>query len=310
MPERKEFYFPSSDGRTSIHAVEWTPDGAARGVLQIAHGVADHAERYTDFMRFLAENGFASAADDHLGHGQSIEREDDKGFFADSEGWWRVLDDLKTVHDTMKEKYPDVPYIFFGHSMGSFLARSYLIRYPDDCDAVILSGTGQQGGLLVFSGYAVASFLVKKNGPRGDGKVLNDMAFGSYNKKIPQQKTDFDWISRDEEQVKKYIDDPFCGFVCKCSLYRDMMDGIRFISDKKNLEKMNRRTPVYFMSGADDPVGDYGKGVEKAYKMFCDAGMKDVMMRLYPGGRHEMLNEINRADVYRDILNWLNEHIK
>lgn len=310
MPSFDDFYFLSSTGINRIRVKTCTPDGPVRGFVQIAHGVADHAERYTDFMRFLAENGFASAADDHLGHGQSIEREDDKGFFADSEGWWRVLDDLKTVHDTMKEEYPDVPYIFFGHSMGSFLARSYLIRYPDDCDAVILSGTGQQGGLLVFSGYAVASFLVKKNGPRGDGKVLNDMAFGSYNKKIPQQKTDFDWISRDEEQVKKYIDDPFCGFVCKCSLYRDMMDGIRFISDKKNLEKMNRRTPVYFMSGADDPVGDYGKGVEKAYKMFCDAGMKDVMMRLYPGGRHEMLNEINRADVYRDILNWLNEHIK
>ncbi len=310
MPSFDDFYFLSSTGINRIRVKTCTPDGPVRGFVQIAHGVADHAERYADFMRFLAENGFASAADDHLGHGQSIEREDDKGFFADSEGWWRVLDDLKTVHDTMKEKFPDVPYIFFGHSMGSFLARSYLIRYPDDCDAVILSGTGQQGGLLVFSGYAVASFLVKKNGPRSDGKVLNDMAFGSYNKKIPQQKTDFDWISRDEEQVKKYIDDPFCGFVCKCSLYRDMMDGIRFISDKKNLEKMNRRTPVYFMSGADDPVGDYGKGVEKAYKMFCDAGMKDVMMRLYPSGRHEMLNEINRADVYRDILNWLNEHIK
>ena len=261
-------------------------------------------------MAFLADNGFFVAADDHLGHGQTIEREEDKGFFADSEGWWRVVDDLKTIHDTLKEKFPDIPYIFFGHSMGSFLARTYLIRYPDDCDAAIISGTGQQSPLLVASGSMIANMLVKKNGPRGDGKMLNDIAFGSYNKKIPHHYTEFDWLSRDEANVKKYVDDPLCGFVAKCSLYRDMMEGIKFISDKKNAEKMNKSTPVYFMSGSDDPVGDYGKGVEKAYKMFCDVGMKDVMIRLYPEGRHEMLNEINRGDVYRDILNWLNEKVK
>ncbi len=310
MPTFDNFYFISSTGVNRIRVMTCTPDGAVRGVVQIAHGIAEHVDRYADFMRFLAENGFVCAADDHLGHGQSIEREEDKGFFAEKDGWWRVVDDLKTLHDTMKEKYPDVPYIFFGHSMGSFLARTYLIRYPDDCDAAIISGTGQQSPLLVNSGSTIASFLVKKNGPRGDGKVLNDIAFGSYNKKIPHHYTEFDWLSRDEANVKKYIDDPLCGFVAKCSLYRDMMEGIKFISDKKNAEKMNKLTPVYFMSGAADPVGDYGKGVEKAYKMFCDVGMKDVMMRLYPEGRHEMLNEINRKDVCRDILNWLNEHIK
>jgi len=249
------------------------------------------------------------AADDHLGHGKSIEKEEDKGFFAETDGWWRVVDDLKTIHDTMKAKYPDVPYIFFGHSMGSFLARTYLIRYPDDCDAAIISGTGQQSPLMVNAGLFMAGMLTKKNGPRGDGKMLNDIAFGSYNDKIKFRYTEFDWLSRDEENVKKYIDDPLCGFVAKCSLYRDMMEGIKFISSKKNAAKMNKNTPVYFMSGEADPVGEYGKGVNKAYKMFCDVGMKDVMIRLYPEGRHEMLNEINRADVYRDILNWLNEKV-
>ena len=162
---------------------------------------------------------------------------------------------------------------------------------------------------MVKAGLFMANMLVKKNGPRGDGKLLNDIAFGSYNDKIKFRYTEFDWLSRDQENVKKYIDDPLCGFVAKCSLYRDMMEGIQFISSQKNAARMNKKTPIYFMSGEADPVGEYGKGVNKAYKMFCDVGMKDVMIRLYPEGRHEMLNEINRAEVYRDILNWLNEKV-
>ncbi len=309
MPTFDNFYFISSTGVNRIRVKTCTPDGEVRGVVQIAHGVAEHADRYAEFMSFLAENGFAVAADDHLGHGQSIEREEDKGFFAEKDGWWRIVDDLKTVHDTMKEKYPNVPYVFFGHSMGSFLARTYLIRYPDDCDAAVISGTGQQSPLMVGAGLWMANSMVKKNGPRGDGQKLNDIAFGSYNKKIKFRYTEFDWLSRDEKNVKKYIDDPLCGFVGKCSLYRDMMEGIRFISNRDNAAKMNKSTPIYFMSGAADPVGEYGKGVERAYKMFCDVGMKDVMIRLYPEGRHEMLNEINYRDVYRDILEWINEKI-
>ena len=310
MPTFDNFYFLSSTGVNRIRVKTCTPDGAVRGVVQIAHGIAEHVERYVDFMSFLAENGFAVAADDHLGHGASIEREEDKGFFAEKDGWWRVVDDLKTVHDTMKEKYPDVPYVFFGHSMGSFLCRTYLIRYPDDIDAAIISGTGQQSPLLVNSGLLISRLLVKKYGPRGDGKILNDIAFGSYNDRIKFRYTEFDWLSRDEKNVQKYIDDPLCGFVAKCSLYRDMMEGIKFISSKDNAAKMNRNTPVYFMSGAADPVGDYGKGVDKAYRMFCDVGMKDVTERLYPEGRHEMVNEINYLDVYRDIMTWLNEKVK
>ena len=148
------------------------------------------------------------------------------------------MDDLKTVHDTMKARYPDVPYVFFGHSMGSFLARTYLIRYPDDCDAAIISGTAQQNPLMVKGGLWLAGWQVKKLGARGDGQMLNDIAFGSYNNKIKFRYTDFDWLSRDEENVRKYIDDPLCGFVGKCGLYRDMMEGIQFVSSKENAAKM------------------------------------------------------------------------
>ena len=310
MPIFEDFTFESSTGRNRIHARKCMPDGSPRAVIQIEHGIAEHINRYDDFASFLAENGFVVVGDDHLGHGQTITDPADLGFFAEKDGWDYVIRDMDKLRDLMHAEYPDLPYIFFGHSMGSFLTRTYLIEHPEKYDAAIISGTGQQGRALVFAGYTMANLLVKKLGPRGDGQKLNDMAFGSYCKKIPNPRTPFDWLSRDAANVDKDIADPLCGFVAKVSLYRDMMEGIRFISDQKNVDKMNKDAPIYFMSGEEDPVGDYGAGVEKAYKSFCDAGVKDVMIRLYPGGRHEMLNEINRADVYQDILKWLNKKME
>ena len=309
MPSFQDFYFQSSTGRTSIHALKCVPDGKPRAVVQIAHGIAEHIDRYRPFMEFLADNGFVAAGNDHLGHGKSIRVPEEQGFFAEKDGWWRVVDDMDKLHDIMSKEYPELPYVLFGHSMGSFLTRTYLIKHPDKYDGVILSGTGHQSPALVLGGNAAASVMAKLNGAMGDGAKLDSLAFGSYLSKIENPRTKFDWLSRDAEQVDKYIADPLCGFVGKIGLYRDMMQGIKFITDKKNIAQMNKEKPVYFMSGNGDPVGDYGKGVERAYKAFCDAGLHDVFMRLYPGGRHEMLNETNKEQVYQDILNWLNEKI-
>ncbi len=306
MPNFNDFYFDSSTGKNRIRARQCTPDGEIRGVIQIAHGIAEHIERYDDFAAFLAENGFVVVGNDHLGHGKSVSTPDDLGFFAESDGWNHVVADMDTLHELTKSKYPDVPYIFFGHSMGSFLTRTYIIKHPEKPDLVILSGTGHQVKPLVLSGYAIASAIVKAKGPRADGRFLNDLAFGTYNSKVPFPMTDFDWLSQDHENVRKYINDPLCGFVAKASLYRDMMGGIRFVTDQKNIDTMNKETPVYFMSGDKDPVGDYGAGVERAYKAFCKAGIKDVFMRLYPEGRHEMLNELDNKSVYNDVLDWIN----
>lgn len=309
MPSFQDFYFQSSTGRTSIHALKCVPDGKPRAVVQIAHGIAEHIDRYRPFMEFLADNGFVAAGNDHLGHGKSIRVPEEQGFFAEKDGWWRVVDDMDKLHDIMSKEYPELPYVLFGHSMGSFLTRTYLIKHPDKYDGVILSGTGHQSPALVLGGNAAASVMAKLNGAMGDGTKLDSLAFGSYLSKIENPRTKFDWLSRDAEQVDKYIADPLCGFVGKIGLYRDMMQGIKFITDKKNIAQMNKEKPVYFMSGDGDPVGDYGKGVECAYKAFCDAGLHDVFMRLYPGGRHEMLNETNKEQVYQDILSWLNEKI-
>ena len=309
MPSFQDFYFQSSTGRTSIHALKCVPDSKPRAAVQIAHGIAEHIDRYRPFMEFLADNGFVVAGNDHLGHGKSIRVPEEQGFFAEKDGWWRVVDDMDKMHDIMSKEYPELPYVLFGHSMGSFLTRTYLIKHPDKYDGVILSGTGHQSPALVLGGNAAASVMAKLNGAMGDGAKLDSLAFGTYLNKIENPRTKFDWLSRDTEQVDKYIADPLCGFVGKIGLYRDMMQGIKFITDKKNIAQMNKEKPVYFMSGDGDPVGDYGKGVERAYKAFCDAGLHDVFMRLYPGGRHEMLNETNKEQVYQDILNWLNEKI-
>ena len=309
MPSFQDFYFQSSTGRTSIHALKCVPDSKPRAVVQIAHGIAEHIDRYRPFMEFLADNGFVVAGNDHLGHGKSIRVPEEQGFFAEKDGWWRVVDDMDKLHDIMSKEYPELPYVLFGNSMGSFLTRTYLIKHPDKYDGVILSGTGHQSPALVLGGNAAASVMAKLNGAMGDGAKLDSLAFGTYLNKIENPRTKFDWLSRDTEQVDKYIADPLCGFVGKIGLYRDMMQGIKFITDKKNIAQMNKEKPVYFMSGDGDPVGDYGKGVERAYKAFCDAGLHDVFMRLYPGGRHEMLNETNKEQVYQDILSWLNEKI-
>ena len=309
MPSFQDFYFQSSTGRTSIHALNCVPDSKPRAVVQIAHGIAEHIDRYRPFMEFLADNGFVVAGNDHLGHGKSIRVPGEQGFFAEKDGWWRVVDDMDKLHDIMSKEYPELPYVLFGHSMGSFLTRTYLIKHPDKYDGVILSGTGHQSPALVLGGNAAASVMAKLSGAMGDGAKLDSLAFGTYLNKIENPRTKFDWLSRDTEQVDKYIADPLCGFVGKIGLYRDMMQGIKFITDKKNIAQMNKEKPVYFMSGDGDPVGDYGKGVERAYKAFCDAGLHDVFMRLYPGGRHEMLNETNKEQVYQDILSWLNEKI-
>ena len=309
MPTFKDFYFNSSTGKNKIHARMCVPDAEPRAIVQIIHGIAEYIDRYDEFMSFLADNGIIAVGTDHLGHGKSIESEEQTGFFAYDNGWDYVVRDEEVLRLAMHENYPELPIIVFGHSMGSFMARTLLIRYPDAFNAAIISGTGNQGAALVNGGLIMGNLVTGLNGAHHYSKFLNNLAFGSYNKIYDNPKTEYDWLSRDEANVQKYIDDPLCGFIPTCSLFRDMMTGVKFITNKKNLTAMNKDMPVYFMSGDMDPVGECGKGVQKAYNNFLEAGMKDVSIKLYPGGRHEMLNEINKDEVYSDILTWLGSKI-
>lgn len=306
---KNEFFFQSDCRGHTIRAIEWRPVGEIKSVVQIAHGVAEHIERYEAFAAFLCENGIAVFANDHLGHGKSVNDETELGWFGESNGWHVVVGDMKKLHDIIRGKHPGKPVFLLGHSMGSFLARTYITLHPDDFHGVILSGTGQQPALICRAGGFMAAQEIRKHDSKYRSPLLNKMAFGSYLSKIEKPATPNDWLSRDAELVARYTADPLCGYVATAGLMRDMMQGLLFIQKKENLSKMRKLLPVLFLSGAEDPVGAWSKGVEQAAASFKKVGMRDVKVKLYPGGRHEMLNETNKEEVYADILAWLNEKI-
>jgi alpha-beta hydrolase superfamily lysophospholipase len=306
-----EYTFTSSDGTTPIRVREWIPDGEITGVFQIAHGVAEYIDRYADFARFLAASGFAVVGNDHLGHGKSIAGTETLGFFSEQDGWNTVVDDMEKLRQITAKKWPSAPYFLFGHSMGSFLARTYLIRYPAaPLSGAILSGTGQNPAPMILGGQILCRAEIAKHGPHYQSERINTMAFGSYNKGFEPHRTEFDWLSADGGMVDAYVADPLCGFVPTTGLFLDMMNGLAYISKKRNLGRMNKNLPVYFMSGKKDPVGGNGTGVKKVYGMFLAAGMKDVFCKFYEDGRHEMLNEKDKEKVYADIHGWMTAKLK
>lgn len=304
MTDGKEFYYPSSDGIHQCYAREWLPEGPPRAVVQLIHGVAEYVGRYDSFASWLAGHGFLVAGEDHLGHGRTVE--DEKyGCFGPKNGWNLVTRDIRRLRELEGERYPEVPYFLLGHSMGSFLARTYLINYPGTVTGAILSGTGQEGAATVAMGKLLCNVLCRTKGPEYHSNLVHSMALGAYNKQFAPNRTSADWISRDEQVVDKYLLDPLCTFQPTVGMYRDMMGGLQYIADPKNLRKMYKTTPIYFFSGDHDPVGQSGKGVQKVAGFFRSAGCTDVTVKLYPNGRHEMLNELNKQEVYQDILSWL-----
>ncbi len=305
----EEFTFLSSDGQTRLHAMLWLPEGEIRGILQIAHGVAEHVARYDGFARYLCARGIAVAGHDHLGHGKTAENEQELCFFAEKDGWNDVVSDMDTLHKLTAAKYPGVPYFLFGHSMGSFLTRTYIIDHPEGLKGVVISGTGQNPGAVIAAGKLMAKLEMIDNGPMYHSPTLDKLAFGSYNKKYDHVRTKLDWLTRDEAVVDAYIADPLCGAMATAGMFHDMMGGLQYIWKTENLNKMDKSTPVYFMAGDGDPVGNYGEAVKKVYERFLKTGCKDVKLKLYKDGRHEMLNELNKDEVYADVLEWLNSKI-
>lgn len=309
MIEYAEYFFPSSDKETNIHVNTWKPDGEVRGVVQIVHGVAEYGFRYDRFARFLADHGFFVVADDHLGHGKSKKKDAPPLYFGEKDGWWYVVDDLLKIQEDTKAKYPDKPYILFGHSMGSFLSRSFLIRYPGKVDACILCGTGFPSAPVILGGKIVSGLEILRLGKKGYSKFADNLAFGAYNKKFAPNRTPVDWVSKSVENVDAYMADPMCGGNASLGLFRDMLTGLSYITKQKNIEKMNKEQPIFFIAGDQDPVGDMGEGVKKAAERFKQAGLRDVEMKLYKNLRHELLNEAEYEEVQNDILTWIERKI-
>lgn len=297
---KKEWFRKAAGGDGKIFSRSWTGEDP-RAVLVIAHGMAEHSARYDAFASFLAERGFAVYMNDHAGHGRSAQV---NGHFADENGWENVVSDLNALAGEAEGEHPGLPLFLMGHSMGSFLSRSFLTRYGNRLSGCVLCGTmGKNPG--VKPGKALASLQCRIKGPRSRGKLIDKLAFGSYNKGIENPVNKFAWLSRDEENCRAYEKDEMCGFEFTAAGYRDLFTGLSEISAPSWAEKVPKDLPIYLVAGDADPVGDYGKGPRWVAETLKAAGVKSVKLTLYPGMRHELLNEVGKEQVYNDIYDWL-----
>lgn len=304
--KKEEFDFGSRDGEHRIHAVRWIPE-AQRPVciLQIIHGMSEHIDRYDEFAQFMAAKGILVAGDDHLGHGKSVNPGEPFGYFCKEDAATVLVRDEHRLKKMMQEQYQGVPYIILGHSMGSFIVRNYLMRYGSGIDGAVIIGTGMHAKCQLAAVRALAGIQSLFCGPKHVSSLLDRLTFGGYNRRIQTPKTPRDWICANSESVERYMADPLCGFTFTANGFQTLMKLIRNLYDVEKLNKMPKALPVLFLSGEEDPVGDYGRKVAEVYDSFVKLGMEHVQMKLYPGDRHEILNESDRADVYGDIYRWI-----
>lgn len=306
------YTFKSQDLR-DISAVKWIPEdeNSIVGAVQIFHGMAEHIDRYEDFALYLNSKGFVVVGHDHRGHGKSLENESDTGIFAEKDGWEKVVNDARKVTTQIRDQHGDIPLFIVSHSMGSFIARDYISRWGNDVSGVILSGTGNQAPLIMSVLGALTRLEILFRGMRHRSTFFDNLSFGSFNKPFePGAPTPFEWLSRDREQVDRYVNDPLCGFICTSSFFRDLSTGLKRVCSPSIYGEVPENLPVLLYSGEEDPVGgEKGSLVKQVYDQYKAAGLSDVNMILNPGGRHESLNETNRQDVYEIFIRWLIDHL-
>lgn len=303
--KKSEVYLPSNDGKNQLHTVIWEPDtGYPRAILQIVHGMCEYVDRYDDFANYLTQNGFAVIGNDHLGHGKSVKRNDDLGFFASNDGDKIVIEDLHNVMLFAKDKWLGVPLFMLGHSMGSFFTRVFLTKYSVELDGAVIMGTGFIPDSAAKIGMMLSSLICKTKGERYKSKLLESLTLGSNNKAFAPNRTPDDWLTRDEKAVDKYVNDKLCGFTFTAKAYNDFFKIIHSIAINKNCEGISKELPVLITSGEVDPVGGK-KACEKLLFKYESAKITDTSIRLYPNDRHEILNELDKEDVYKDIADWL-----
>lgn len=305
----QELWVTMSDGQ-EVYVKRWANgDEAPIAIVQLAHGMAEHINRYQEFAEFLLSERIFVYGSDHRGHGHTGERSGLFGFFAEDGGFERAVDDLKEINGLIHRQYPETPVFLMGHSMGSFLARRFVQRFHGVVDGVILSGTGGNPGLLGKIGKLIARAQIRKMGLRTPSPLMNKLTFGSYLKGLGPVQTKFDWLTRDPIEVRKYIDDPYCGFVSTSGFYYDLLSGLETIHKKEEVDRIEKDLPFFFFSGTMDPVGKWGDGVREVIRKYKQHGIRFVDYILYPEGRHEMLNEINREDVMKNVVRWIQRQL-
>ena len=302
------FYFKDKDG-VEIFVYKWQPEGVSiKGIVQIAHGMAEHALRYEEVAEHLTKAGYICYANDHRGHGKTAGDVEKTGYLGPG-GWESSVRDLKELTDYIKKENPNIPIFFLGHSWGSLMGQDYIQEWGNEIKGAIFIGTnGTQSKLLIIMGSLIAKSQLKK-GPEKRNEKLDQMTFGAYNKPYEPAETKFQWLSRDQDEVNKYVEDPYCGFICSTSFFVETLKGIKKIWKKENELKIPKDFPILFMAGEKDPTNKMTKNLNILIKRYKKYGIKDITKKIYKDARHEVFHEINREEVFQDLIKWLDEHV-
>ena len=307
---KDEFYFPSKDGNTEIHTIEWKPEGEVKAVIQLCHGMVEYMDRYDEFAEYLCSRGFYVVGNDHLGHGKSVQSKSEYGFFHEKYGNACVLADMHTLRQRTMKKYPDVPYFMLGHSMGSIMLRQYIQMYGNGLSGAILMGVVQeQPRAVLLTAQRLCRVMAVFRGWHYRSKLVDQMVVGEFNNKFKPARTRADWVTSDNERLDAYVADPLCSFRFTVNAYYHMFGGMLNMEKKESVFMIPKTLPILMAAGTEDPVGGYGKGVRKIYEKYKEAGIRDVTLQLYAGDRHELLNEKDRQQVYHDMSEWLESKI-
>ncbi len=301
---KTEGTFPSSNGTSTVHYTVWTPDCTPSAMIQLAHGMCEHIERYDDAARALCRQGYVVFGNDHIGHGRSVESDDDLGYFAPEDGDLYLVRDLAAMNRIMKEKYRSIPTVLLGHSFGSFLSRAYLMGHADSIDGLILSGTSA-GSRMLKMGMRLCKHLAKRKGDHHRSMKVHKMVFGSYGKRFQPEKgkaTGNEWVNSDPEVMRAYEDDPKSGFIFTVSGFYDLFTVLSFVNSEEWYEKVPKGLPIYFISGENDPVGGNGKDIPSIVETLLDMDASDVTYKLYKGERHELINGLCREEAREDVI--------
>jgi len=300
-----DFSFQTVDG-ANLNVNGWAVE-EPKAIVQVLHGMAEYGSRYARLAQALAAAGYTTYAHDHRGHGKSIPDGSPPGHMADDDSWNRVVEDSHGVNREIAKRHPGLPIIMLGHSMGSFVLQQLLFEHPNDMVAAALSASNGKPPAIATIGKLLARLERARVGRRKPSPVLQRLTFGEYNKAFAPTRTEFDWLSRDPEEVDKYIADPLLGFAVSTQTWLDLMNALSRIANPSNVAKVPKGMPLYLLAGDKDQVGDSGKGMQSLYDAYKRAAIFDVRLKLYPNGRHEMFNETNRQEVTDDFIAWCDE---
>lgn len=304
---KKEYSYKSSSGICNIKAWQFAPDGDVKAVIQMHHGMAEHSGRYKNFINAFVDKGYVVFINDMLGHGKSNSDKTLLGYFGDKDGYKNIIADAKALSDIAKKEYPEKKFIISGHSMGSFVMRCYINEYGNCFDGAVFIGTGGPNPLAKI-GMPVINLVKLIKGTKHHSSFLNKISIGAYDKPF-EHRTHYDWGISDPAEVDKYVADPLCGFLFTAAGYGDLSKLVVECNTQKWADNIKKDMPVTFVSGDRDPVGDFGKGVKQVYDMLVNSGHTNVSMKLYPGKRHEILNEVNKEEVYDYIDKWIEDNV-